>query len=155
MSVTFNGTVLKDQTVNATGIQVPEDVVTALGKGRNPKVKVTLQHEGHESYSYRGIVQTSSGRFMLSLSAENREAAGLHSGDPVQVTLELDTEPRTVDVPDDLKAALSAKAGALEQFEALSYSKRKEFVRQVEEARAQETRNRRIANIVTQMGDAS
>jgi hypothetical protein len=151
MSVTFNGTVLKDQTVNATGIQVPEEVVTKLGKGRNPKVKITLQNDAHQSYDYRGIVQTSSGRFMLSLSAENREAAGLHPGDPVQVTLELDTEPRTLDVPDDLKAALSAKAGALEAFEALSFSKRKEFVRQVEEAKAQETRNRRISNVVTQM----
>src|SRR5690348_7252737 len=111
MSVTFNSTVLKDQTVNATGIQVPEDVVTALGKGRNPKVKVTLQNPAHQSYTYRGIVQTSSGRFMLSLSAENREAAGLHPGDPVQVTLELDIEPRTVDIPDDLRTALAAKPG--------------------------------------------
>jgi hypothetical protein len=154
MSVTFHGTVLKDQTVNATGIQVPEDVVTELGKGRNPKVKITLQNPAHQSYTYRGIVQTSSGRFMLSLSAENREAAGLHPGDPVQVTLELDTEPRTVDVPDDLKAALSGKPGALEAFDALSFSKRKEFVRQVEEAKAEETRNRRISNIVTQMGNS-
>src|SRR4051812_6824673 len=154
MPVTFNSTVLKDQTVNATGIQVPEEVVTALGKGRNPRVKITLQNPAQQSYTYRGIVQTSSGRFMLSLSAENREAAGLHPGDPVHVTLELDTEPRTVDVPYDLKTALSGKPGALEAFDALSFSKRKEFVRQVEEAKAEETRNRRIANIVTQMGNS-
>ena len=91
-------------------------------------------------YVYHGMVQTSNGRFMLSLSAEKREAAGLNAGDQVQVTLELDTEPRTVELPQDLRAALSAKAGAIQAFDALSYSKRKEFVRQVEEAKTEETR---------------
>jgi len=148
MAVTYTGTVLKDAEVNATGIEVPEEVVAALGKGRNPRVKITLN-----DYSYRGVVQTSSGRLMLSLSAANREAAGLEAGDKVKVTLELDAEPRTVEVPEDLKAALS-EAGAYQKFDALSFSKKKEFVRQVEEAKAQETRTRRIANIVTQMGEA-
>jgi hypothetical protein len=146
MAVTYTGTVLKDAEVNATGIEVPEEVVAALGKGRNPRVKITLN-----DYSYRGVVQTSSGRLMLSLSATNREAAGLEAGDKVKVTLELDTEPRAVEVPEDLKDALS-KAGTYEAFEALSFSKKKEFVRQVEEAKAQETRNRRIANVVAQVG---
>jgi len=148
MAVTFTGTVLQDEEVNATGIEVPEEIVAALGKGRNPRVKITLN-----DYSYRGMVQTSSGRLMLSLSAANREAAGLQAGDKVKVTLELDTEPRSVEVPDDLKDALS-NAGLYETFEGLSYSKRKEFVRQVEEAKAQETRTRRIANIVAQMGES-
>jgi hypothetical protein len=147
MGVTFTTTVLKDQTVNATGLPVPDEVVAALGKGRNPKVIVNLN-----GYIYHGIVQTSSGRFMLSLSAEKREAAGLKPGDRVQVTLELDTEPRTVEVPEDLRAALSDKSGALETFEALSYSKRKEFVRQVEEAKTEETRTRRISKVIEQVG---
>jgi len=148
MGITFTTTVLQAEDVNATGLVVPPEVVTELGSGRNPKVKVTLN-----GYTYRGTVQVSSGRFMLSLNAENREAAGVKPGETVAVALELDTEPRTVQIPEDLKAALAAKGGALEAFEALSYSKRKEFVRQVEEAKAQETRNRRIAGIVAQMGE--
>lgn len=75
------------------------------------------------------------------------------AGDVVEVTLELDVEPRTVEVPPDLAAALAAKPGATAVFDALSYTIRKEYVRQVESAKAQETRERRIANIVAKMGN--
>jgi uncharacterized protein YdeI (YjbR/CyaY-like superfamily) len=89
---------------------------------------------------------------MLPLSAENRGAAGVKADDKVEITLELDTEPRTVVVPEDLAAALSKKRGAKAKFDALSYSVRKEHVRQVESAKAQETRDRRIARIVAKLG---
>ena len=89
---------------------------------------------------------------MLSLCAENRKAAGVKGGDAVEVTLELDTEPRTVEVPDDLTKALSQKQDALEAFNALSYSMRKEYARQVTSAKAQETKERRIAAIVLKVG---
>ena len=65
--------------------------------------------------------------------------------------IELDTAPRTVEVPADLAAALVAQPGAAAAFDALSYTMRKEYVRQVEEAKAQETRARRIAGIVAKM----
>jgi len=105
-------------------------------------------------YPYRNTVAVMGGVYMISLSKANREAAGVKAGDQVEVTLELDVEPRTVAVPDDLAAALLAKSGATAAFEALAFSKRKEFVRQVEEAKAQETRERRIAGIVAKLGDA-
>ena len=70
------------------------------------------------------------------------------------MTLELDTEPRTVEVPEDLAAALDEKPGARVAFDALAYSARKEFVRQVNEAKAAETRQRRIAGIVGKVGGA-
>ena len=148
MEYKFN-TVVKSEGKTAAGIAVPPEIVEALGSGRNPKVKVSVN-----GYAFRGTVQVSNGRFMLSFSSDKREASGVKGGDPVEVTLELDTEPRTVEVPEDLSAALSAKAGAMEAFEALAYSRRKEFVRQVNEAKAQETRARRIAGIVSQVGDA-
>ena len=88
---------------------------------------------------------------MLPLSAEHREAAGVKAGDQVEVTIELDLEPRTVDVPDDLAAALAEEPGATAAFDALSYTMRKEYVRQVESAKALETRNRRIAGIVAKL----
>ena len=88
---------------------------------------------------------------MLPLSAENREAAGVRGGEQVEVSLELDTEPRIVEIPTDLQMALSNKSGAIELFESLSYSKRKEFVRQVMDAKTQETRDKRIAGIADQM----
>jgi uncharacterized protein YdeI (YjbR/CyaY-like superfamily) len=105
-------------------------------------------------HTYRSTVAAYGDVYMLPLSAENREAAGVKAGDEVEVTLELDQEPRTVEVPADLVAALLEKAGAMAAFEALSYTMRKEYVRQVESAKAQETRVRRIAGIVAKLGES-
>ncbi len=128
--------------MNATGIQVPPEVVAAFGSGKRPKVKISLN-----GYTYRSTVAAYGDVYMLPLSQEHREAAGVQAGDVVEVTLELDTEPRTVDVPADLGAAL-AENGVRDAFDALAYSARKEHVRQVESAKAEETRQRRIAKIV-------
>jgi hypothetical protein len=147
MKTIFTTTVLKDPERNATGLQAPAEAIAALGKDKKPPVKVSLN-----GYTYRTTVAVLGDVFMLSLSAENREAAGVKPGDMVEVTLELDEEPRTVAVPDDLAAALAKKPGAMAAFEASTYSARKEFVRQVETAKAQETRQRRIAGIVEKLG---
>ena len=143
---TFTTTVWKDDTLNATGLPVPAEAVAALGSHKRPPVVVHLA--GH---SYRSTVAAYSGEFMLPLSAENRQAAGLQAGDVVEVTLELDTQPRTVTIPADLAAALAQKPGASAAFDALAPSMRKEYVRQVESAKAQETRERRIASIVAKL----
>jgi hypothetical protein len=149
MAETFTTTLQKAEGLNATGIRVPAEVIAALGTQKRPKVKVTIN-----GYTYRNTVAVFGDVFMIGVSQEHRAAAGLEAGDEVEVTLELDTEPRTVDVPDDLKAALSEKAGATEAFDALSYTMRKEYVRQVEEAKAQATRERRIAGIVAKLGNS-
>jgi hypothetical protein len=145
MPATFNTTVLKDNEKEATGLRVPEEIVVGLGQGKKPPVKVTLN-----GYTYRTTVAVMGGVYMLSLSAENRKAAGVKGGDEVEVTVELDSEPRTVEVPADLAAAL-AQQGARAAFDAQAPSARKEFVRQVESAKAQETRERRIAGIVAKL----
>ena len=149
MGVKFNTNIAKDQTLNATGISVPADLIAELGTGKKNKVTVSLN-----GYTYRSTVAVMGGLFMLPLSQAHRAAAGLKPGDKVEVTLELDLESRKVEIPEDLKAALSAQAGALAAFEKLSDSRRKEFVRQVEEAKTQETRDRRIGGIVAKMGDS-
>jgi hypothetical protein len=148
MAVTFTTTLLQAEGKNATGISVPPDLVTALGNQKRPAVKVSLN-----GYTYRSTIAPYGEVFMLPVSAEHRQAAGLKAGDTLEVTLELDSEPRTVEIPADLLAALTEKAGALQIFEALAFSKRKEFVRQVEEAKTTETRQRRIANVVTKMSE--
>lgn len=87
----------------ATGLRIPDEVVTGLGAGRRPAVVVRIG-----SYSYRSTVAVMDGAFMLPLSAEHRAAAGLSAGDEVEVELQLDTAPREVTVPDDFAAALDA-----------------------------------------------
>ena len=135
--------------MNATGLPVPADAVAAMGTGKRPKVRVTLN-----GYTYRSTVAAYGDVFMLPLSAEHRTAAGVKAGDRVEVTIELDLEPRTVEVPADLAAALAARPGATAAFDALSYTFRKESVRQVEEAKAPATRERRIAGIVAKLGSS-
>ena len=146
MKVTFTTTLQKDAEKNATGIRVPSDLITELGAGKKPPVKITFGN----GYTYRSTVAAYGDVFMIGVSKEHREAAGLTAGDEIEVTLELDTEPRTVTVPDDLATALAA-AGKRDAFDALAYSARKEFARQVESAKAQETRTRRIAGIVDKL----
>ena len=134
----------------ATGFEVPPEVVEALGAGKRPPVRVTIG-----PYSYRSTVAPYGGVFMLPLAAEHREAAGVAAGDEVEVELTLDTEPREVTAPEDLAVALDAVPGARRAFDALSYTNRKEIVRAVEEAKAAETRARRIRKAVEELTPGS
>jgi hypothetical protein len=127
----------------ATGLPVPEEVVEALGAGRRPAVRVTIG--GH---TYRSTLGARGGVFLLPLSAENREAAGVAAGDEVDVSVELDTEPREVAVPDDLAAALADDDAARSAFESLPYSHRLRHVLAIEGAKAAETRRRRVEKAV-------
>lgn len=145
MTITFSTTLLKDAELNATGIQVPAEVIQALGSGKKPRVKVTVN-----DFTYRSTVAVFGGEYFIPLSAERRQAARVQAGDPIEVSLELDTEPRTVTIPPDLANSLEA-SGISAAFEALSYTLRKEYVRQVTEAKAPETRTRRIGNIVQKL----
>jgi hypothetical protein len=145
--ITFHTTILQTGQ-NTTGIQVPEEIIEKLGSSKRPLVRVTIK-----KYTYRSAVAVMGGKFMVGVTAENRQAAGVQGGEEVDVTIELDLEPRTVEVPQDLQAALTA-AGAMKAFENSAPSLQKEYVRQVAEAKAQETRERRIAKIVkTLSGD--
>ncbi len=132
----------------ATGIEIPPEIIASLGTSKKPAVLVTLN-----GYTYRNTVAVMGGKFMVGVSAEHREAAGVKAGDTLDITLELDTAPRNVELPDDLAAALAAVAGARAAFDDSSPSKRKEFVRQVEDAKTEETRTRRIATVVSKVSE--
>src|SRR5215213_9727234 len=124
MKTTFTTTVLQAEGKNATGLRVPAEAMAALGSHKRPAVTVSLN-----GYTYHSTIAAYGDVFMLPLSAEHRTAAGVQANDQVEVTIELDTEPRTVAVPDDLAAALAEQPGATAAFDALAYSRRKEFVR--------------------------
>jgi hypothetical protein len=128
---------------NTTGIEVPPEVVEALASGKRPKVKVTIG-----DYTYRSSLASMGGVPMVSLSGENRAGAGVAGGDEVEVELAVDLEERTVTVPPDLAAAIDAVPAARAAFDRLSYSNQSWHVLQVEGAKADETRQRRIAKSV-------
>lgn len=134
----FHTTILQgDKT--ATGIQIPDDVIAALGAGKKPPVTMIVN-----GYTYRSTVATVDGRFMVGFNADHRTASGLGGGDEVEVEIEVDTQPRTVELPPDLAAALDADAKAKATFEKLSNSLKGYHVSQVTGAKTDETRQRRI-----------
>ncbi|GHH40017.1 YdeI/OmpD-associated family protein [Lentzea cavernae] len=130
----------------ATGFRVPADVVEALGQGKKPKVLVSIG-----AHTYRSTVAVYGGDFMVPLSAANREAAGVAAGDTVEVVVEPDLAERTVDVPDDLAAALDRHPSARAAFTALSYSNQRQRAEAVATAKQPETRARRIEKIITEL----
>ena len=132
----------------ATGIQVPEDVVEALAAGKRPAV--TVQVGAHR---YRTTVAPRAGRFYIPLSAENREAAGVQAGDDVEVEIDVDTEPRVMEAPDDLAQALALDDRAREFFDTLSYSHRRAYVDWITSAKKPETRERRIGQAVEMLAE--
>lgn len=138
----FTTTVLQARKT-ATGLPVPESVIEALGSGRRPAVVVTI----NRGYTYRSTVGVMDEQFLVPLSAAHREAAGIAAGDTVEVALEVDTLPRTVDLPEDLAAALQ-EAGVRAAFDALSNSRQRALADPVTQAKAPETRARRIEKAV-------
>jgi hypothetical protein len=141
----FQGTVELGGTT-ATGIRVPDEIVSSLGSSRRPAVRVTIN-----DHTYRSTVASMGGAFMLPVSAEIRELAGVAAGDEVDVDVELDTEPRQVTVPSDLANALSSDADARRFFDGLSYSNQRRVVMPIEGARTEETRLRRLAKAVSSL----
>lgn len=127
----------------ATGIRVPDEIVAALGKSRRPAVRVTIN-----GFTYRSTIAVMGGDYMVGVNADNRAGAGVQGGDEVDVDIELDTAPREITVPADLAAALDAEPAAKRTFDALSYSNKSWHTLQVEGAKTDETRSRRIARSI-------
>jgi Bacteriocin-protection, YdeI or OmpD-Associated/Domain of unknown function (DUF1905) len=143
--VAFHATILQGSKT-ATGVVVPDAVVAALGAGKRPPVRVTIG-----DYTYRSTVAVMGGKFMLGISAEVRQGAGVAGGDEVEIELVVDREPRVVTVPADFAAALDADAAAKRFFDGLSYSNQRRFVESIAGAKAAETRARRIATSVEKL----
>ncbi len=131
---------------NTTGIRVPAEVVAELGGGSRPKVVATVN--GH---TWRSSIAPYNGEYWLGVSAANRAAAGIAAGDSVELDIELDTAPRTVEVPDDLASPLHASPAAKAAWDALSYSHQRQHIEAVAGAKTPETRVRRIAAVIAKL----
>ena len=126
-------------------VPVPPEVVEALGgKGRIP-VRATF-----DGVDYRGSVVSMGDGRVIGLLKSIRAELGKQPGDRVAVTLEEDRAERTVEVPDDLAAALEA-TGLRPAFDGLSFSHRRQYVTWIGEAKKAETRSRRVAQTVEKL----
>src|SRR5262245_5631554 len=128
------------------GLEVPPAVVDALGGGKRPPVIITIN--GH---SWRSRVAIMRGRFLLGLSNANRRAAGVATGDEVEVQVEVDAEPRVVVEPSDFARALDADPVARTAYDSLSYSHKRKHVLAIENAKKAEPRTRLIENALAML----
>ena len=133
------------------GLAVPDAVVEALGGGTRPPVVITIN--GH---SWKTRIAIMRSRHLIGLSNANRRAAGVATGDEVEVEVERDDEPRIVVEPTDFARALDADPVARAAYDALSTSRKREHVRAIESAKRPETRSRRIeAAVATLRGSGA
>jgi Bacteriocin-protection, YdeI or OmpD-Associated/Domain of unknown function (DUF1905) len=122
-------------------LEVPFDVREAFGEAR-PAVRGTAN-----GTPFRTRVAVYGGTYYLGFNREVRDEAGIGDGDEVEIELERDDTPREVEVPPAFAEALAA-GGVRDDFDALSFTHRREYVRWIEEAKREETRERRLAKAV-------
>src|SRR5882757_9981260 len=89
----------------ATGIKIPSEIIEKLNAGKKPPIKVTIN-----GFTYCSTVAVMGGDYMVGVNAENREGARVKGGDKIEVTIELDTEPRVLELPAEFKKALDKNA---------------------------------------------
>ena len=129
---------------DTAGFVIPDKMVEAFGHGKKPKVTVTL----NGGFSYPNTVAVMGGKFMIGVSKERRKLAGVTPGETIEVTLELDIAPRVMEVPPDLQKALDKDKAAKAYFATLSYSNQRRHIDNINGAKADETRARRIEKSV-------
>lgn len=130
-----------------TFIPVPHEVNEELGLKGRPKIQAVIA-----GLPYRGsLMPMGDGTFCLGVLKSIQEGAGVKHGDAIDVLLELDTEPRTVEPPADLANALARDKKAASTWEKLSFTNKKEMARSLEEAKRPETRKKRLAAAVAKL----
>jgi hypothetical protein len=134
----------------ACGVRMPFSVPEVFGTRARVPVRGTLN-----GFAFRSSLSPMGGCHVLPVNREMREGSGTRAGDVVEIVLERDGAPRTVEEPDDLRAALDARPGARARWEALSYTHRKEYARHVEEAKKPETRARRLEKVLSALAPDS
>lgn len=129
---------------NNVGIVVPPEVVAAFDRGKRVPVVVTIDGD----YQYRNTITSMGGQFLISFNAETRKATGRGADDEVEVRLDVDDAPRTIEVPEDLAAELARDDPARAAWDTLSYSKQRGHAESITGAKAAETRARRVAKVL-------
>ena len=143
MAVSYTTEVLGEG--NHASLLIPEWVLAELQANKRAPLKVTIN--GH---TYQSTAVGVAGECRVVFPQKERLAAGVSSGETVTVHLELDAGYREVEMPAELLDAL-AHAHLEDAFADLSYSKRKEFARSVREAKAAETKSRRVQSVIEKM----
>jgi uncharacterized protein YdeI (YjbR/CyaY-like superfamily) len=134
---------------NATGVEVPDKVMQALGPKARPPVTITIN--GH---TWRSRVAAMRGQRLIGISAAHRAAARISQGDIIEIDVEIDEAPRDVAEPADLAEALNNCPQARTSFDRLPFGLRQKHVKTIQEAKSTEVRERRISKLIATLKDA-
>jgi hypothetical protein len=132
-------------TLHQGAIEVPLDVKTLFGSARAP-VRMTFLGETH-----RNRIAVYGGRYVLGIWKRVLEQHALTDGTRLEVTLELDDEPRTVTPPEELATALANNAKARAGWKAMSFTHQREWAEAVDDAKGADTKQRRVQKAIEAM----
>ncbi len=130
----------------AAAIVLDDDQVASLGGARNAPVTLTIG-----SATVRTRIGQMGGENLLGLSKERRVALGVEAGDEVEAVIALDEAERAIELPSELEAAFAQDPAAKTAFEGLAPSRRKEIARGIAEAKAPETKERRLERALDEL----
>jgi hypothetical protein len=137
-SITLNGELVARGP--AAAFVLDDEQVATVGEGAK-RFPVLATVNG---YSWRTSVTRMGGEFLVGLNRAVRDSARVEAGDTVTLVLELDTAPREVEVPAALAQALEHDPQAKAAYDGMAFTHRKEYARWIEEAKREETRDRRV-----------
>lgn len=144
-TIIFSAEIQQHQDINAAFINFPFDTNELFGKKGQVKVKVLLD----DKVEYRSsLANMGGGCHRLGLTQVIRKELGKTFGEIVDVKLWEDKEERVVTVPDDVQELLNQNEKAKEFYNKMSYTHRKEYIRWIEEAKKEETRERRKIKMI-------
>lgn len=145
----FTTVIKQHKNLNAAYVEFPYNVENEFGK--KGQIKVVAKFDGHE---YRGsLVKMKNLCHWIGITQEIRNIINKNPGDKVEVEIYQDSEPREIEIPDDLKKILSSDKNTEDFFNGLSFTHKKEYVRWITEAKKTETRNGRLAKTVQMLKD--
>lgn len=144
VAIIFQAEILQHEDMDAGFIAVPDEIANQLGAKHRTKVKAKF-----EGVEYRGsLARMKSECLLLGVRKEIRNQIGKQFGDIVNVEIELDTEPRIVEIPEDVLAVFIELPAVKEKFHKLSYTHQKEHINAINEAKKIETRTKRILKMI-------
>lgn len=124
-------------------ITPPVDVIEWFGtRGRVP-IRGTIN-----GFPFRSSLMPMGGCHMMPVNKTLCQGAGVKPGDLVDVVMERDEDERTVDAPPELKKELMKNKKALERWETLSFTHKKEMAASISDAKQDETKKRRLAKVM-------
>lgn len=144
-TITFTAIIQQHQDINAAYVDFPFSTEKLFGKNGQVKVKIIFD----DRVEYRSSLANMGGNcHRVGLTQAIRKQLGKTFGDLVKIDLWEDLEERVVVVPNDVLIVLNSNKKALEIYEKLSYTHRKEYIRWIVEAKKEETRERRKLKMI-------